>query len=134
MNCNNLLTISVQLRPVHWPSFINHAVAVSGVHWPSVNISGECLQYQLESHETVQVGGIKWMDTLLLQFNVDTKVHLQKTSEHFSIFPDITNLVVLQSCFVQCCWIQWKIYWPLFTNYNGMLVWQMLWSAIINIS
>ena len=53
------------------PSFINHAVAVSGVHWLSVDISGECLQYQLESHETVQVGGIKWKNTILSQFNVD---------------------------------------------------------------
>jgi len=120
----------------HWLKLLESAVqangfnkklAVSGVHWQSVDISAEYLQYQLESHETLQVGGIKWKDTLLSQLYVDTRVHLQKTSEHFSIFPDITNLVVLQSCFVQCCWIQWKIHWPLFTmvcwfgKYYGLL-------------
>ncbi|RLM74965.1 hypothetical protein C2845_PM15G15620 [Panicum miliaceum] len=141
---NNLLTDSVQLRPIPWPNFtISDTMVVSCSIGQSVakllfaDISGESWQYWLEPHETaVQLGGMKWKDTRQSQFSVGINVHLQKIGEYFSIFPDITNLVVFQSCSVKCCWIQWEISWPLCTMVcwfgEGLLVittLQLLWQC-----
>ena len=141
---NNLFTDSVQLRPIPWPNFIGSdtMIVCSSVSQFTgkllfADISGESWQYWLESHETaVQLGGMKWKDTRQSQFSVGINVHLQKIGEHFSIYPDITNLAVLQSRSVKCCLIQWEISWPLCTMVcwfgEGLLVittLQLLWQC-----